>query len=376
MMADGRVLYHNALEGTEDVDISIVAEYGAAAINDQSRVLDFRDGTPSWISPQNVDGGAQPDPEGEETILPPGVGNDSDTFDYNDGALFCSDITMLPDGRLMSVGGTNYYTEPGVSPSDNDAPIGEGSFGVVELEGLNEARIFDPETNDWTQTGSMAKGRWYPTLVTLPDGDVFTASGVTKLLKPVYGTHPLDSGTNVLETEIYDLETGEWSLNPETAERDLPLYPRMSLLPNGDIYYGAGGQVFNPFGQSYGEALWNIAATYDRESQSWTDLGIPGSDIVGEEAAVSGFRGSTFSSMLPLRPNEDGVYDVAEFLIAGGIVGPSPGTYFPVPFARIDTVTMDGDEEALSSATSPTSRPGRTPAAAGTRRACCSRTTP
>ena len=41
----------------------------------------------------------------------------------------------------------------------------------------------------------------------------------------------------------------------------LPLFPRMHLLPNGHVFYNANGQSFNPFGQSYDEALWNVAAS-------------------------------------------------------------------------------------------------------------------
>lgn len=360
LLTDGRYLYHNALEGTEEVQLSIVAEYGSDSINDQSRVLDLNDGNPTWLSPSEIGGGAKPDPSGEETLLPPGTTNDADV-DYNSGALFCSDITMLPDGRLMSVGGTNYYTEPAIVDADGDGD----ADGAVELVGLNEARIFDPATNDWTQTGSMTHGRWYPTLVTQADGNTFVASGVTKLLKPVYTSHPLDSGDNVQFTETYDPETGEWTVNGEgdvalmnDAARPLPLYPRLHMLPNGNIYYNAAGQVFNPAGQSYLEGLWNIAASYDPDSQSWSDLGIPGMDTDPTDgnpvdeiggAVGAGFRGSTTSIMMTLKQNETGTYDKAEFLTAGGILGVSPGSYQAVPFSRIDTVEVDGENEQLSS---------------------------
>ena len=40
----------------------------------------------------------------------------------------------------------------------------------------------------------MDVGRWYPSLVTLGNGNVFVASGVEKLVKPVYPDRPgLDS---------------------------------------------------------------------------------------------------------------------------------------------------------------------------------------
>ena len=39
MLPDGNILYWDALEGTENVELSIVAEYGFVSENDQSRVL-------------------------------------------------------------------------------------------------------------------------------------------------------------------------------------------------------------------------------------------------------------------------------------------------------------------------------------------------
>ncbi|ERJ17956.1 galactose oxidase protein [Salinisphaera shabanensis E1L3A] len=413
-LGDGRFVYLNALEGTENVELSIVAEFGEVTVNDQSRVLTLdADDTPSWKKPTPNDGGANPNGNDSETIarglpgVPNGILSTADNTAKNDGALFCADVVFLADGSMMAVGGTDYYTEPGV----DGLPV-----GVVELEGLKSSRIFDPQSNTWTQSGDMTFGRWYPTLVTLADGDVFVASGVTKLLKPVYPEEPLNSGRNVAQTETYDLDTGSWSDNGEAAQRSLPLFPRLHLLPNGQVYYNAGGQAFNPFGQAYDQALWNIVAAYDPDTQQWTDLGYAGlplkfneiglkeltstvnitnanpeqatsliGDLVGttvsnptaaiqqltdtpvdarvlERTIGSGMRGSTFSAMLPLRPDENGGYHEAEFLTAGGVptyvtVG-SPGGYLPVSSSRIDTVEVNDDEMSYSSRlTGPLSRP-------------------
>ena len=69
-------------------------------------------------------------------------------------------------------------------------------------------------------------------------------------------------------------------------------------------------------------------------------------DVV-ESAIGSGFRGSTFSMMLPLEPDASGAYTKAEFLTAGGVLGavvlPSPGTYLATASSRIDTVTIGAD---------------------------------
>ncbi len=127
-----------------------------------------------------------------------------------------------------------------------------------------------------------------------------------------------------------------WRYNGPTADRSLPLYPRLHLLPNGDVYYDAGGQVYNPQGQSYDEALWNVAAAYDPDTKRWSDVGVPGLGTT-----LPGFRGSAFSLMLPLTPDEDGAYGTAEFLAAGGIAGTTPGTYLALDQSAITTVEVD-----------------------------------
>lgn len=397
-------LYFNALEGTENVRGSIVAEFGNVAINAQARHLDLNGGDPVWTPTDAVDSGANRQGYDNSYLVPGDVLNSTET--YNDGSLFCADLNFLPDGRLLTVGGTSYYQEPG-----NDAlPI-----GVVELEGLRNTRVYDPTTNTWAELEAMEYGRWYPTLATLADGSQFVASGVEKLLKPVYPDHPQDSGRNVVQTEIFDPAAGTWSYTGATGDKSLPLFPRLHLLPNGHVYYNAAGQVFNPVGQAYDEALWAIASAFDPATNGWTDLGVPGlqeltsleqaperaEQILPPDLAATftemtargqsalealatgleqqdvgpamqatlgmlssrgieglgavlgaGFRGSTFSVMLPLQPDEDGRYSDAEFLTSGGIIAPTPGTYLPVPFSRIDTVetgdAADGSAMELS----------------------------
>src|SRR5688500_1148483 len=290
------LVYWNALEDTEEIEASIVAEFGAVSINDQVRRLKLADdpGDPAsstWSASTPDDGGANPNGYENDPLLPPPL---SSTESYNDGALFCSSLTFLPDGRVLAAGGTAYYHDPAIA----------SKFGISELEGMRNSRIYDPATNSWSQAGDMAYGRWYPSLVPLADGDVFVASGVKRLVKTAYPDQAvedgdaadaaMDSGRNVVDTETFDTATGQWSENPDTADRSLPLFPRLHLLPDGSVYFNAAGQVFNPDGYAYDELFWNRTAFYDPAGKAWSDGGIPG---LGTPAP--GFRGSTFSVMLP-----------------------------------------------------------------------------
>ncbi|MDQ1706024.1 MAG: hypothetical protein QOF18_2390, partial [Frankiaceae bacterium] len=251
---------------------------------------------------------------------------------------------------VLSAGGTHYYLEPGVT----DPTTGK-SYGVSELQGLKATRIFDPATNTWHNAkGDMHFGRWYPTMVTLGTGHVFVASGVTKLIKPMYtdGRPPADNGRNVPETETYDPATQQWTVNhsgkadvtgADTSQQSLPLFPRLHLLPDGKVYYDAAGQTFNPDGQAYDEATWVNAKLYDPASQAWSDLPAANSPngLPLVDGLPVGFRGSGFSVMLPLTPNAAGNYTTAKVFNGGGVVGPTPGNYLGDDSTTINTVTTD-----------------------------------
>jgi hypothetical protein len=373
-----RIVYWNGLEGTENINAGIAAEFGTVAVNDQSRALDLDPSNPfasRWSRPSPVDGGANPPPAGspdkEFVGVPNEIGRKLDPA-WNDGALFCADNNFLPDGRVLATGGTTYKNDPPLLPGETSAP------GPLELQGARNSRVYDPRTNTWQQTPKMNYGRWYPTIVTLGarggrTGDTFVASGVKNLLKaydkpaepfPAPGDPDFPppnvtanrTGDNVQETEVRDHDSGVWEVqgpkaSQDPSDRPLPLFPRLHLLPNGHVYYNASGQVFNPAGESYNEALWNVAAAFDPATRRWNEIGVPGTAPDGLPSATAGFRGSTFSVMLPLRPDATGAYRRASFLTAGGILGTTPGTYLAITDSRIDTVDTGAATTASPSGT-------------------------
>ena len=88
---------------------------------------------------------------------------------YLDGSvkpanLFCSGHALLADGRVLVAGGNLAYYK-------SNAP-GQSWKGSKWLF------TFNPWNETWTkQSASMAKGRWYPTVTTLPDGRALISGG-------------------------------------------------------------------------------------------------------------------------------------------------------------------------------------------------------
>jgi hypothetical protein len=89
----------------------------------------------------------------------------------------------------------------------------------------------------------MTFGRWYPSAIMLADGRVLVVSGAS------------DGGGITPRIEIYNQLEG-WELLSEDADRLLPLYPRMHVLPNGEVACLGNGQdliFFNPDTQTWRE---------------------------------------------------------------------------------------------------------------------------
>jgi hypothetical protein len=120
--------------------------------------------------------------------------------------IYCSGHTMLADGRLLVVGGTSPNTR-----------------------GLRFATIFDPSTNSWSATSSMAQGRYYPTITALPNGHVLAVSGHDSALSVV--TIP----------EVWD-GNGWRQLTDAPLSIPNPFYPAMFVAPNGKVFLAGFNQ--------------------------------------------------------------------------------------------------------------------------------------
>jgi hypothetical protein len=140
--------------------------------------------------------------------------------------MFCNGMVVLPDGRPLIVGGTLQY-DP--------------------FHGETHAAVYDPATNSFSNVQSMAVGRWYPTATVMGDGRVMAFSGLD-----------INGGTTPA-VQFFTAASG-WS-SVVNAPWTPPLYPRMTLLPNGKVFYsgpGASSALFDPVAQTW--AL-NVAHT-------------------------------------------------------------------------------------------------------------------
>ncbi|MEO6969775.1 MAG: galactose oxidase-like domain-containing protein [Chthoniobacterales bacterium] len=166
--------------------------------------------------------------------------------------LFCNGMLQLGDGRPIIVG---------------------GSSAVAPPYGDYRASIFDPATGEFNEVESMAHGRWYATVTNLGDGTFMAFSG----LEEVGGTKPDDDGgPGVVNktVEIYKIGSG-WS-QPSTAPWIPPLYPRMHLLPNGNVFCSGEQRASDMFTPSTQTWTLNVATTnYTRTRKGGSSVLLP-----------------------------------------------------------------------------------------------------
>jgi galactose oxidase len=142
--------------------------------------------------------------------------------------IFCAGHSFLPDGRLLLAGG---------HISDNN--------------GENKATIYSPSSNSWEPLPAMNAGRWYPTNLTLPNGDVLTLAG----------TISNDLHGNKLP-QVWQQSTRTWR-NLTGALLSVPTYPRMFLAPNGKTVM-AGPDVKTRYLNTSGTGSWTTIAYTNR----------------------------------------------------------------------------------------------------------------
>jgi PKD repeat protein len=131
--------------------------------------------------------------------------------------VFCAGHSFLADGRLLVSGGH-----------------------LGKDRGFRNNTIFTASTGSWSSSTPMRRGRWYPTNITMGNGDVVILTGRD--------------------------EMGEWVREPEVwtpngirflggATRTFPYYPRAFLAPDGRVFY-AGQQLGTKFLDISGTGRW------------------------------------------------------------------------------------------------------------------------
>jgi hypothetical protein len=132
--------------------------------------------------------------------------------------FFCGADTPLVDGQVLCTGGTASYL--------NDA-------AHVTFAGRADTLLFDPATEQWTVTRSMAHGRWYPALITLGDGRALVAAGLDENAHGARNTS--------LETFFHHADS--WQLVVmQDGFAGLPLYAHQYLLTDGSVFYAGAHQ--------------------------------------------------------------------------------------------------------------------------------------
>ncbi len=148
-----------------------------------------------------------------------------------DDDVFCAHHTFLPNGDFLVAGG-------GFLPNS-----------VLKHRATWR---FDSRAETWTQVDSMQERRWYPSVLTLPDGRALVVSGTS-------GADPL---------EVFDPDTNQWT-TLEGSEKDFPeRYPAMRVLPNGRIYSPR-------IGWDHGDEAVLLTLD-DNDVATWTDAEGPG----------------------------------------------------------------------------------------------------
>ena len=118
------------------------------------------------------------------------------------------------------------------------------SMDKQDFQGIKDTFEFDPVEERYVRVDPMDKARWYPTLVTLPDGKVLSVSGLDESGEILYG-----------DNEIYDPETKKWS---EAPNRYFPTYPALFLTAGGKLFYSGANAGYGPADRGREPGIWDL----------------------------------------------------------------------------------------------------------------------
>ncbi len=259
--------------------------------------------------------------------------------------LWCGGQVLLPDGRVLVVGGNLAYPYGGA---------GAGAGAGTGFKGGAWVMTFDPWTERWTRYRDMESGgRWYPTLTLLPDGEVLIVGGWDETGGRETNGDPDAPPTmvNNQSVELFDpgtppggLATRELSRLPPDGpgqptpypdHRGVGLYPHMFVLPDTTAAGAGGTKVLVA-----GPHQWD-SAIIDTATGVWDD--VYERPFEPDTVPLSSDRAWGTAYLEP--SGTDGSRRVV--MLGGsdsGAVAPGPGESTP-PLATAEVLDLDAPED-------------------------------
>lgn len=168
--------------------------------------------------------------------------------------LFCSGHSLMANGQLLVAGGHNRNeTTPDIE-----------AIGEVDVN------VFDYRRNQWRLAGQMEKGRWYPSTVTMSNGETAIFSGKywdgVKTVTDEFGRTVPNPELNIYPEMYTRQETLRKFQSPSAPS--IPMYPYLHLAPNGKVFVSgtsypvtAHSYYFDPDGNSGQGAFTTISGS-------------------------------------------------------------------------------------------------------------------
>ncbi len=164
--------------------------------------------------------------------------------DHTSQEMYCSAHTLLSDGTLFEFGG-----------HDGDHPGGK-------VFGKAQASKFNFEAKTWEEVTHMSQARWYPTAVTLGNGDILAIGGS-------------NGEDNIYKPEVYDGSSWRTLSNVDYSELLITnnnvfdhTYPFVHLVSDGRVFW-AGWDTKMAYINTDGNGTWGEMYTREDDHRAW-----------------------------------------------------------------------------------------------------------
>jgi len=191
---------------------------------------------------------------------------------------------LLTDGRVLIAGGSVLLTSPNF-------------FGFG-----NSAEIFDPQSNSWSQVGSMHVARYATALLALQHGRALAAGGCASA---TYGI----LGGALTSAEVFDPATDAWTVTTPLPEARCGA-SGITLRDGRPLVTGGLQQGFV-----------TDAFFYDEQNSRWTSAG---STVTGASSPILLADGRVFVAAIQAGPVKGAL---ASFVVGGQVFDPASGDW-------------------------------------------------